>query len=150
MSAQVTLTITAGKLKGKKYQFSDRTTCIIGRATDCQLQLPDDKDHRNISRYHCFLDINPPDIRIRDFGSLNGTYVNNQKIGQRQPHQTPEEGARLDFPEYDLQNNDTIIVGDAVFEVGVERDPFESFEKFRANLNPEKPNFIRDALVSVM
>ncbi|MCP2728556.1 protein kinase domain-containing protein [Limnofasciculus baicalensis] len=142
MPAKVTLTIIAGKLKGQEYQFSDRTTCIIGRATDCHLQLPDDRDHRNISRYHCFLDINPPDIRIRDFGSLNGTYVNNQKIGQRQPHQTPEEGAKLDLPEYDLQNNDTIIVGDAVFEVGIERDSFESFERLHANLKPENPNFI--------
>ncbi|WP_231939900.1 FHA domain-containing protein [Dolichospermum compactum] len=25
--------------------------------------------------------INPPEIRIRDLGSLNGTYINNTKIG---------------------------------------------------------------------
>ena len=35
-------------------------------------------------RRHCLLDINPPDIRVRDFGSLNGTYVNGTMIGQRE------------------------------------------------------------------
>ena len=104
MAAKVTLTIITGKLKGQEYQFRDRTTCIIGRATDCYLQLPDDREHRNISRYHCFLDINPPDIRIRDFGSLNGTYVNNQNIGQRKAYQTAAEAARLNLPEYDLMS----------------------------------------------
>jgi pSer/pThr/pTyr-binding forkhead associated (FHA) protein len=41
-----------------------------------------------ISRYHCLLDINSPDIRVRDLGSLNGTIVNGKKIGQRQRNQT--------------------------------------------------------------
>jgi pSer/pThr/pTyr-binding forkhead associated (FHA) protein len=44
-----------------------------------------------ISRYHCLLDINPPDIRIRDFDSLNGTYVNGECIGRRSVNQTPEK-----------------------------------------------------------
>jgi len=35
------------------------------------------------------LDINPPDIRVRDFGSKNGTFVNGEKIGQREAYQTP-------------------------------------------------------------
>lgn len=83
MPSQVTLTVTEGKFKGQEVVFTERTTCLIGRDEDCNLQLPDDKEHSTISRYHCLLDINPPNARIRDFGSLNGTYVNNQKIGQR-------------------------------------------------------------------
>ncbi|KYC36281.1 hypothetical protein WA1_52005 [Scytonema hofmannii PCC 7110] len=47
------------------------------------------------SRYHCLLDINPPDIRVRDFGSRNGTYVNGKKIGQRQPKQAEFKQALL-------------------------------------------------------
>ena len=85
---QVKLTIIEGKLKGQTFEFTDRTTCIIGRHLDCYPKLPDDADHNTISRYHCLLDINPPDIRVRDFGSKNGTYVNNKKIGQREAKQT--------------------------------------------------------------
>ncbi|MDF5720145.1 MAG: protein kinase [Rhizonema sp. PD37] len=122
MPAKVTLTITQGKSPGRQYTFDSRTTCIIGRSKDCNLQLPDDEDHRTISRYHCLLDINPPAIRVRDFGSRNGTYVNGQKIGQRQEHQTPEEGAKLEFTEYDLQDGDEIQLSNTVFVVSIETE----------------------------
>lgn len=119
MPATVTLTIIEGKLAGRQYTFDSRTTCIIGRSSECNPQIPDDKDHSTISRYHCLLDINPPAICIRDFGSRNGTYVNGEKIGQRQPNQTPESAAKLQFPEYDLKHNDEIQLGNTIFVVGI-------------------------------
>ncbi|MDZ7957367.1 MAG: protein kinase [Aulosira sp. DedQUE10] len=120
MPAKVTLTITKGKLPGRQYIFDSRTICIIGRSNECNIQLPDDAEHRTISRYHCLLDINPPAIRIRDFGSKNGTYVNSEKIGQRQPHQTPEEAAKLDFPEYDLRSGDDIKLSNTIFTINID------------------------------
>lgn len=120
MPPKVTLTITEGTLKGQEFIFDSRTTCIIGRSPECHPKLPDDEAHRTISRYHCLLDINPPDIRVRDFGSRNGTFINGTKIGQRQPEHTPEEGAKLTFPEYDLKTNDEIQLGDTVFRVSIE------------------------------
>jgi serine/threonine protein kinase len=120
MVATITLTIAKGKLSGKQYTFDSRTTCIIGRSKDCHPQLPDDDDHNTISRYHCLLDINPPAVRIREFGSRNGTYVNGKKIGQREANQTPEEGAKIQFTEYDLQDNDEIELGNTVFIVNIE------------------------------
>jgi eukaryotic-like serine/threonine-protein kinase len=120
MLDKITLTITEGTLKGQEFIFDSRTTCIIGRSPDCNPKLPDDDAHRTISRYHCLLDINPPDIRVRDFGSRNGTFVNGTKIGQREPEHTPEEGAKLIFPEYDLKTNDEIQLGDTVFQVSIE------------------------------
>ena len=125
MSAKVILTITEGKLPGRQYIFDFRTSCIIGRAKDCNIQLPDDENHSTISRYHCLLDINPPDIRIRDFGSKNGTYVNSKKIGQRQDNQTPEEAAKEYFPEFDLQDSDEIKLSNTVFAVCIESQPEE-------------------------
>jgi eukaryotic-like serine/threonine-protein kinase len=125
MSPKITLTVTQGKLQGRQFIFDSRTTCILGRNADCNPQLPDDEDHRTISRYHCLLDINPPAIRVRDFGSKNGTYVNNKKIGQRQAEQTPEEGAKMQFPEYDLQNGDEIKLDNTVLKIGIEVDPQE-------------------------
>lgn len=132
MPAKITLTVIQGKLKGRQFIFDSRNTCILGRNADCNPQLPNDEDHRTISRYHCLLDINPPAIRVRDFGSKNGTYVNEKKIGQRQADQTPEEGANVQFPEYDLQDGDEIKLGDTVFKVTIE------FDRQKINI----PNFI--------
>jgi len=123
MTSKVTLTITGGNLKGQEFTFDTRTTCIIGRAKDCYPKIPDDEKHRTISRYHCLLDINPPDIRVRDFGSKNGTFVNGKKIGQREAHQTPEEAAQIQFPEYDLQGGDEFTLSDTSFRVAVALDP---------------------------
>ncbi|WP_353931184.1 protein kinase [Okeanomitos corallinicola TIOX110] len=121
MPPTVTLTITTGKLSGKQYIFDNRSTCIIGRNDDCNLQIADNIDMK-ISRYHCLLDINPPEIRIRDLGSLNGTYINGKIIGQRKSEETPEAAAKIVFPEYDLTNNDQVQIGDIIFDIGVEQE----------------------------
>lgn len=122
MPAKVTLTITKGKLKGKQFLFDSRTICIIGRAKNCNIQIPNDEYHSTISRYHCLLDINPPDIRVRDFGSLNGTDVNGKCIGKRKTSQTPSEGAKLNCSEYDLQDGDVIKLGNTLFQVSIEQE----------------------------
>ncbi|MEO5358013.1 MAG: serine/threonine-protein kinase [Nitrospirae bacterium YQR-1] len=123
MPAKVVLEVTEGKLKGKKYKFLERTTCILGRGVDCNPRLPDDDEHRTISRHHCLLDINPPGIRIRDFGSLNGTYVNGHKIGQRLKTQNINEISQMEFPEYDLKKGDEIKLGTTVFKVRTYESP---------------------------
>lgn len=120
MSAKIILTVIQGQLLGQQYIFDCRSSCIIGRSADCNPQLPDDENHRGISRYHCLLDINPPDIRVRDFGSKNGTYINGKNIGQRQRNQTAEEAVKFQFPEYDLQTGDEINLGHTVFKVSIE------------------------------
>lgn len=119
MPAKITLKVTHGKLKGQEFVFDERTSCILGRAKDCQPQVPDDEDHKTISRYHCLLDIDPPDIRVRDFGSLNGTCVNGKKIGQREDGKTPEEGRQQSFPEHDLKDGDELKLVDTTFRVGI-------------------------------
>ena len=119
MPNKVILTVTAGDIKGQKFEFEERTTCIVGRAEDCYPKIPDRDNYYTISRYHCLLDINPPDIRVRDFGSKNGTFVNEQKIGDRQLRKTPDQGARIIFPEYDLKAGDTIKLSDLVFSVDI-------------------------------
>ncbi len=123
MPPTVSLQVTSGSLHGQRFDFLERTTCLMGRADDCSPKLPNDDDHRTISRHHCLLDINPPDVRIRDFGSLNGTYVNGVKIGQRAPGQTPEEGSQQRFPEHDLREGDEIQLGDTIFRVHVSVPP---------------------------
>jgi len=120
MLTKVKLTVTTGNLKDKKFEFSVRTTCIIGRAKDCNLRLPNDEHHKTVSRYHCLLDINPPAIRVRDLGSLHGTYINSKIIGKRQSDQTPKQGIQSNFPEYDIKDGDEIQLGNTVFRVNIQ------------------------------
>ncbi|CAM5478728.1 hypothetical protein GCM10010329_29980 [Streptomyces spiroverticillatus] len=115
----VTLTLVEGRLDPDAYVFDERTSCVLGRSVDCSPRIPDDEHHKTVSRHHCLLDINPPDIRIRDFGSLNGTYVNGEKIGQRRKGLTPEEATAETYPEHDLADGDEIRLGDTVLRVGV-------------------------------
>jgi hypothetical protein len=73
-----------------------------------------------ISRHHFILEVNPPDARIRDLGSLHGTHINGQKYGGREKHETPEEGAKRQYPEVDLHDGDEIKVGKTTMRVSVE------------------------------
>jgi len=140
MSAKVTLKVITGNLPEKEFVFEERSTCIMGRADDCFPKIPDDEAHRCISRYHCLLDINPPEIRVRDFGSLNGTYVNEQKIGQRNKDETPEEAKARQFPEYDLKTGDTIKLSDTILQVDIKVPDTIKITPPVASSNGEKPN----------
>ena len=100
--ATVTLALVNGRGERSEFVFDERSTCLIGRGEDCSPRLPNDEHHRSVSRHHCMLDINPPDVRIRDFGSRNGTYVNGVKIGQRDPAQSAAQGRGLGLQERDL------------------------------------------------
>jgi hypothetical protein len=121
MPAKVILTITRGPLAGQTFAFEEHTTRLLGRDEDCDPRLPNDQDHRLISRHHCLLEINPPTIRVRDFGSRNGTFVNGTKIGQRRPDQQPEEVDHRNFPEVDLLDGDTLVLArnHTVFQVQI-------------------------------
>ncbi len=117
MPATVTLRVTAGASVGREYVFGERTTALVGRAEDCDPRI--DAAETRVSRHHCLFDINPPDVRVRDFGSLNGTRVNGDEIGRRQPGQTPEEGARMEFRERDLVDGDEIRLGGTALRIAV-------------------------------
>ncbi|MBE9247934.1 FHA domain-containing protein [Dolichospermum sp. LEGE 00240] len=145
MPSKIILTITQGKLSRKQYVFESRSTCIVGRNDDCNLQIADKVD-MTISRYHCLLDINPPDIRVRDLGSLNGTFVNGKKIGQRQRQQPAQEAVRLSFPEYNLQDGDEIKLGDILFKIGVQvEDQLNKIPDLPVPEENEQQNFLTAA-----
>src|SRR3954464_12590688 len=79
----VTLTVVQGPLAGTQYEFDEPAVYVLGRADECYPRLPDDFQHKDISRHHCLLSVNPPEVWVQDLGSRNGTYVNGRKIGQR-------------------------------------------------------------------
>lgn len=101
------------------FGFTERSCCLVGRSKDCHVHIPDRT--RVISRHHCLLDINPPQIRIRDFGSQNGTLVNGIRIGGRSSGQSAEEGRKEseNFPEVDLKDGDEISLAGTLLRVSI-------------------------------
>ncbi len=111
MPALVTHTIIRGSSNRQQFIFGERTTSLIGKEDDCQICFPKDREHQQISRHHCLLDINPPNICIRDLGSRNGTYVNGKLIGKRTASLLHDDIIDLEFPEVNLRDGDEIQLG---------------------------------------
>jgi pSer/pThr/pTyr-binding forkhead associated (FHA) protein len=136
MFAEVKLTVERGLHEGKVFTFRDRTVGSVGRAEDCLLRLPSGIAHRDVSRHHCLLDISPPEIWVRDLGSKNGTYVNGQKIGQREWGVLPEACSAFEMPECCLEDGDALRVGATIFRVhitGAEGDAGEGQRSSKGN-----------------
>jgi hypothetical protein len=74
---QVTLRVLAGPYAGRTFPFNQHDTFLIGRSPEAHLSLTED---RFFSRNHCLLEISPPRCFLRDLGSTNGTFVNNQRV----------------------------------------------------------------------
>ena len=107
MSAKVTLKITKGHLSGKIFPFDQKESLILGRQDDCNIVLSES----TISRYHCLLDVIPPSVMVRDFGSLNGTYLNGEKIGQRGAGMSIEEARKQRYNEFPMKAGDRLGLG---------------------------------------
>lgn len=73
----VRLAITAGPHTGESLLIDRFETILVGRSRDAHLQL--DRD-AYFSRFHFRLEINPPDCRLLDLQSANGTLVNRQRV----------------------------------------------------------------------
>jgi pSer/pThr/pTyr-binding forkhead associated (FHA) protein len=115
----ITLTVLKGWFEGECYVFDRPTQCTVGRGNDCTIHFPLSAAYLDISRHHCVFEIDPPALRVRDLGSLNGTYVNGEKIGQRSRGWNPEELDPNAMPAHDLHPGDEIQVGDTIFRVGM-------------------------------
>src|SRR4029450_10715290 len=81
MPGRVCLAVVAGPIQGRQFAFEAHDTFLFGRSPDCHAQLAEADG--TASRHHFLLEVNPPAARLRDLGSLNGTYVNGTKYGGR-------------------------------------------------------------------
>jgi serine/threonine-protein kinase len=117
MPAKVLLEVTSGPIKGKVFPFESHDTFLFGRHGTCHAQIPSDGF---VSRHHFILEVNPPDARLRDLGSLGGTYVNGTKYGGRGVDEAPEAVSGRQFPTVDLSDGDTIAVGKTTIRVTIE------------------------------
>ena len=91
--------------KGKRKDFPlTKSTTIIGRGEKCDLRVP----VLSVSRRHCELALSDDTLNIRDLGSSNGTYVNNERIS-----------------EAELEAGDRLVVGPVVFTIQINGEPEE-------------------------
>jgi serine/threonine-protein kinase len=113
----VTLQAAEGPIEGQVFEFDEHDIFIFGRSPDCHARLPEGDP--TASRHHFIIEVSPPDACVRDLGSLNGTYVNDNKYGGREASESPGEAAKREYPEVDLKDGDVIRVGKTVFTVQV-------------------------------
>ena len=97
---RVILDVLQGPRVGRSFIFDRHDTFIVGRSRFVHCPIPEDSA---LSRDHFLIEINPPRCEIRDLGSTNGTFVNDQQV----------ERARL-------KSYDQIKAGQSVFRVRVE------------------------------
>lgn len=118
MPGKVTLRVTAGPLNGRSFEFDAHDTFLFGRSPECHAELAE--SDTTASRHHFLLEVNPPEARLRDLGSLNGTHVNGVRYGGRKRHQAAEQALPTGQAEIDLQDGDHIRVGHTEFRVSVD------------------------------
>jgi pSer/pThr/pTyr-binding forkhead associated (FHA) protein len=116
---RITLTVAQDNLPEKEFVFDEPGQCLIGRAADCDIQIPTDADHGDVSRHHCVVEMHPPHAQVRDLGSLNGTFVNGRLIGRRPDNEPTEESGLWPSAAHALKDGDELRVGGTVFHVHV-------------------------------
>jgi len=92
------LRVLEGKNAGQEISVPGRKF-LIGRAEDCHLRPGSDL----ISRHHCVLLVEDGYIGVRDFGSKNGTYINEERV----------------VGERELKPGDRLTIGPLQFEIHV-------------------------------
>lgn len=84
ISMNVTLLVENGPQQGRKFDFREPELFIVGRSPDANFVL--DKSDPCVSRKHFMIEIVPPRCYLKDFGSLNGTLLNDEKCLQAELH----------------------------------------------------------------
>lgn len=73
---EAALIIIYGKELGRKHKLGDTT--ILGRSVKCHIQIDED----SVSRNHCRIKFTGRSYVIKDLGSTNGTYVNDEMVDE--------------------------------------------------------------------
>ena len=96
---KIRLKVLKGSNAGKEVKIPT-PECVIGRSSECHLRPKSDA----ISRRHCAIVVEDGNVKLRDFGSKNGTYLNDHRV----------EG------ELVLKSGDKLQVGPLSFEVMID------------------------------
>lgn len=123
MSAMVQLSVDWGNCAGETYRFDGPGEFVVGRARDCDIQVPDTSDFKDVSFHHCALRMEPPKIWMNVYESHAGTFVNHLKV-------SPTVG------QIRLYDGDEVQVGKVRLSIHiVEHDAADSFHLVGAASN---------------
>ncbi len=89
----------------RDYLIAEGTT-KIGRQSDCQIRIP----LSDISRRHAEVIIEEHSATLRDLGSANGTFLNEERV----------------FTDEFLEAGDRIVIGPVAFIVQIDDDPSDA------------------------
>jgi predicted component of type VI protein secretion system len=96
---RVSLIVAEGKREGKVIPIAVRQF-MVGRHKQCQLRAASPA----VSQHHCAVLVRGDEVRVRDFDSANGTFVNDERV----------QGERT------LHNGDCLRIGPLLFLVWIE------------------------------
>jgi predicted component of type VI protein secretion system len=96
---QIRLKVLKGTKAGKEITLP-LPECLIGRGKQCHLRTKNDA----ISQQHCVIIATPRGVVVRDLQSLNGTFVNGERV----------------TAEVALHGGDQLRIGPLVFEVVID------------------------------
>jgi eukaryotic-like serine/threonine-protein kinase len=113
MSTKLILRGLTGDLRGQQFALNGPAHCILGRSRSCNLRLPTDA---TVSRQHCIIELDDGGVWVQDLGSLNGTHVNGEKIGQREVHQA-DDATLVHAGRHLLQDGDELRICSNIFAV---------------------------------
>lgn len=94
LGKEACLVVIYGDELGKKYNLNTPSV-VVGRSSKCDIQI----DQESISRNHSKIVNTGKSILVRDLGSTNGTYVNDEPV-----------------EEYILRDGDLIKIGRTIFK----------------------------------
>ncbi len=100
---EVKLIVVGGKHSGREVPVAG-PKFLIGRGEDCHLKPQSDL----VSRHHAMIVVEEGRAAIRDFGSKNGTFVNDQRVESERELKTGDR-LKIGTLEFDVQL--TVSVG---------------------------------------
>ncbi len=104
MNANLIITKTSGQ---KKTIPITKPITTLGRGAECDLRIPID----SCSRVHCHVSLQGNSLSVKDLGSSNGTFVNNQRV-----------------EETVLSAGDRLTIGPVVITIQIDGVPADSAE----------------------
>lgn len=120
--AKIIITLVDPSVEQTEYVFDHPQICLVGRESNCDISLPADPAHREVSRHHCLLEIDPPAVRVRDLHSRNGTYVNGERLDAAEPEEFSADAPKGSTTVI-LKDGDEVRLAKSLLRIRIETEP---------------------------
>ena len=114
---KVVLEVVEGPHLGQRFDFRNHDNFIVGRSAQAHFRLP--MADKTFSRFHFMVEVNPPNCRLIDMASRNGTFLNGKPVGVAM-----------------LADGDEIRGGETRFRVGIEGEDSEEIGMLSGQWRP--------------